>query len=70
MGRVGVIDKIRVRRMIHIFEGPYWRALCLSQHTSVLRLLWYIVIEKPVYLYKYILVRTCDQVGTRPRHRY
>ena len=49
--------------MIYIFEGSYWRTLCLSQHTSVLRLLWYIVIEKPVYLYKYILVRTCDQVG-------
>ena len=55
--------------MIYIFEGSYWRTLCLSQHTSVLRLLWYIVIEKPVYLYKYILVRTCDQVGTRPNQR-
>ena len=51
--------------MIYIFGGPYWRTLCLSQHTSALRLLWCIVIEKPYASISAALVRTCcDQVGT------
>ena len=43
----GAIGKMRVRRMIYIseFEGPYWRPLRLSRHTSVLRLLRRIAIE-------------------------
>ena len=40
----GVIGKILVHRLIYIFEGSYWRALCLSRNTSVLRLLRYFVI--------------------------
>ena len=59
--------RVRVRRMIYIFEGSYWRTLCLSQHTSIIRLLRYIVIEKSYASISAALVRTCDQVGTRAR---
>ena len=58
---------MRVRRMIYIFEGSYWRALCLSQHTTIIRLLRYIVIEKSYASISAALVRTCDQVGTREK---
>ena len=48
-------------------EGSYWRALCLSQHTSVLRLLRHIVIEKSYASTSAALklVHACKQVGTR-----
>ena len=62
----GAIAKMRVRRMhmIYTFEGFYWRTLCLSQHTSVLRLglLQYIAIENSYASISAALVRTCDQV--------
>ena len=50
--------------MIYIFEGSYWRTLCLSQHTSILRLLRYISIEKSHASISAALVRTCGHVGT------
>ena len=60
---------MRVRRMIYTFEGSYWRTLCLSQHTSVLRLLRYIVIEASYASISAALVRACDQVGTRDQEQ-
>ena len=50
--------------MIYIFEGPYWRTLCLSRNTSVLRLLRYFNIEKTDSSISAALIHACEQVGT------
>ena len=58
--KTACVSDINDIHITYIFEGPYWRTLCLSQHqhTSVLRLLRYIAIEKSHAPISAALIRT------------